>query len=120
MANEITITTKLSVSKGNLIHAENPGTGSFTLNGSVASGGVLTVATTAGLITMGSVTTAGYSFFRNTDTTNYVEVGTGTTTFTAFMKLAAGESAVLRLGTNAPSARANTLPLNLQYYILSD
>lgn len=120
MTDEITLTTKLSVSKGNLLHSENPGVLSVTMNGTNATGGVQNISTTAETLSMGDTGTAGYAFFRNTDTVNYIEIGTGTTTFTTFMKLKAGESSIVRLGTNAPSARANTAAANLQYFILSD
>ena len=91
MANEISCTLKLSVTKGNLVHVENPGVANITLNGSNASGGVASIGTSAEALPMGDTGTPGYAFFRNTDTTNYVEIGTGTTTFTTFMKLKAGE-----------------------------
>lgn len=121
MANEITITAKLSVKKDNLDHAENPGTLSFDMTGTTASGGAQAVTTTAAALGIGSVTTAGYAYFRNLGPTNYVEIGTLTgASFVAFAKLKVGEVAVVRLGTNAPTARANTATVNLQYYILQD
>jgi hypothetical protein len=36
------------------------------------------------------------------------------------MKLKAGEAAICRLGTNAPTAKANTAAVKLQYYIIAD
>lgn len=120
MANEITLNLKVSVLKGYLSHTENPGTQSVTMNGSNASGGVQAIGTSGEALGVTDVTTPGYAFFRNTDTTNYVELGTGTTTFVSFAKLKAGESAILRLGTTAPTARANTAAVNLQYFILAD
>ena len=123
MADEIQLSLKLAVRKSSLIHSESPGTITATLTGNNATGGVQTISTTAGTLTMGSVTTAGYGYFRNIDGTNAVELGTGTTTFVAFAKLKAGEAAIMRLGTNAPSARASTAQtssVNLQYYILQD
>lgn len=121
MANEITLNLKLSALKGSLNHTENPGTLSVDLSGLVAAGGVTTLTTTAAAIPIGSVTSAGYAYFRNTGPTNFLEIGTGTGgSFVAFLKLKAGEAAICRLGTNAPTARANTASVQLQYYILAD
>jgi hypothetical protein len=120
MASEITINVKMNVAKTKLVHREDPGTILVDMTGGVASGGVQNVTTTAAAITMGSVTTAGYSYFRNTDTTNAVEIGTGTSPFVPFAKLKAGEAAVFRLGTNSPTAKAAASTVNLQYYILQD
>ena len=120
MADEIQLSLKLAVRKSSLIHSESPGTITATLTGNVATGGVQTITTTAAVLSMSSVTTAGYGYFRNIDGTNSVELGTGTTTFVAFAKLKAGEAAIMRLGTNAPSAKAGAATVGLQYYILQD
>lgn len=120
MADEITLTMKMLVSKGSLVHKEEPGIQSVTMTGSNGSGGIQNIGTSAELLSMGDTGTAGWSFFRNTDTTNFVELGTSTTTFVAFAKLKAGEACMFRLGTNAPAARANTAAVNLQYFVLTD
>ena len=121
MANEITLNLKMSALKGSLNHTENPGTLSVDLTGLTAIGGAATVTTTATALAMGSVTSAGYAYFRNTGPTNFVEIGTGTGgSFVAFLKLKAGEAAICRLSTSAPTARANTASVQLQYYILAD
>ncbi len=121
MAREITVNLKISTLKGDLNHTENPGTLFVDLAGTTAVGGAATVTTTAAALTMGSVSSAGYAYFKNTGPTNFVEIGTGTGgSFVAFLKLKAGEAAICRLGTNAPTARANTASVSLQYYILAD
>lgn len=120
MANEITLNLKISALKGSLNHTENPGTLTVDLSGLVAVGGAATVTTTAAALTMGSVSSAGYAYFRNTGPTNFLEIGTGTSPFVPFLKLKAGEAAICRLGTNTPTARANTASVQLQYYILAD
>ena len=121
MADEITLTLKMAVLKGALAHTENPGAISVTLSGSTAIGGVQTIGTTAEVIIMNDVTSPGYAYFRNTGTTNFVELGTGTGgSFVGFAKLKAGEAAVVRLTTAAPTARANTAAVDLQYFILAD
>jgi hypothetical protein len=121
MANEITLNLKMAVEKSFLVHSESPGTISVDLTGTTAIGGSATVTTTATALAMGSVTSAGYAYFRNTGPTNFVEIGTGSGgSFVAFLKLKAGEAAICRLATNAPTARANTASVSLQYYILAD
>jgi hypothetical protein len=120
MANEITLQLKMTVAKGFLAHREDPGTLLVDMTGTNATGGVQAIGTTGETLSVTDLGTAGYAYFRNLGPTNFVELGTGTTTFVAFARLKAGEAAILRLGTTAPTARANTAAVNLQYYILSD
>jgi hypothetical protein len=120
MAREITVNLKISTLKGDLNHTENPGTLFVDLAGTTAVGGAATVTTTAAALAMGSVSSAGYAYFKNTGPTNFVEIGTGTSPFVPFLKLKAGEAAICRLSTSAPTARANTASVALQYYILAD
>ena len=121
MADEITVNLSLSAKKGYLNFKESTGNFLVTMNGTTGAGGIQTIGTTGELLGVTDVGTAGYAFFRNTDTTNFVEIGIQVAgTFYPFVKLKAGESCVLRLGTNTPYARSNTLTTNLQYFILSD
>ena len=120
MANEITLNLSLAVRKGFLVHREDPGPITVDLVGNNATGGVQNIGTTGEALSVTDLSTAGYAFFRNLGPTNYVDLGTGTTTFVAFARLKAGEVSIVRLGTNAPTARANTAAVNLQYYILAD
>ena len=121
MADEITLNLRLAVANGFLVQRFDPSTLTVTMTGTTAAGGVQSIGyLSAETLGVTDVSTCGYAYFRNTDATNYVEIGTGTGTFVAFAKLKAGEAAVLRLGTNAPTARANTAAVNLQYFILQD
>jgi hypothetical protein len=120
MANEITINLKMSVANGFLTQRMDPGTLFADMSGTAAAGGAQDIGTSGEAIAIGDVATAGYAYFRNCGPTNFVELGTGTTTFVAFAKLKAGEAGVFRLGTNAPTARANTAAVKLQYLILAD
>lgn len=121
MANEITLNLSLKVAKSYLQQTMAPGTVTADLSGTNATGGSQNIGTSAEAIVMNDVTTAGYAFFRNLGPTNYVEIGTGTgTNFAAFAKLKAGEPAVIRLGTSAPTAKANSAAIDLQYFILAD
>jgi len=120
MADEITLNLKLAVDKSFLVQKFDSSTQLVTMTGSTATGGVQTIGTTAEVLVMSDVTTSGYAYFRNTDAAIAIELGTGTTAFATFLKLKAGEVAVCRLSTNAPTARAASTTANLQYFILQD
>ena len=98
MAQEIQINCRLVVGKGYLVHREDPGTVSVDLTGTTATGGVQSVTTTAAALGMGSVTSAGMAFFRNTDTTNSIDIGTGDRKST---RLNSSHSSVSRMPSSA-------------------
>ena len=117
---DINLRLGLVCAKGFLSTRDEPGPIAIAMTGSVASAGAQTISTNATTINMGSVATAGYSYFRNTSTANFIEIGTGTgTSFVAFSKLFYGDAQIVRLGTNAPTAKADTAAGTLQYTILS-
>lgn len=121
MANELTITCGLTASKGFLYQSQEPGSIRADMAGTAVASNVQNIGTTAEALAMTDVATAGYAFFRNTSASIAVELGTGTAgSFVAFAKLKAGETAVLRLGTNAPTARAASTTVDLQYFIVAD
>jgi len=121
MAQEITVTVRLSVAKGYLVQRFDPGAILVDMTGTTAIGGAQDIGTTAEALSITDVSTAGWSYFRNTDTTNFVEIGTGTGgSFVGFLKLKPGEATACRITTNAPTARANTAAVKLQFYILQD
>lgn len=123
MADEIKARVSLSVTKSNLTLPTHGGTTqSLTMTGSVYAAGSPSIGTGAHeALPMQDVTTAGVAYFRNADSTNYVEVGYDTAgTFRPFLKLKAGEEYVCRLTQNAPYAQANTGAVVLQYLILQD
>lgn len=123
MSNEITLSASIRAKNGNLDVSFAPGTLQFDQTSQVAVGGVQIIGTStnAEFIALGDVTTAGYSWFRNCDTTNYIDIGTGTaTSFVGLIRLYAGQVALCPLHpTNPPSAKANSGACNLQYTILS-
>ena len=120
MANEITVNLKLSYSNGYLVGREDPGTLNVSQTTRLATGGAQTIATNLTAINMGSVATAGYAYFRNVSTANYIEIGAGAgTAFQAFARLDFGEAMICKLGTAAPQAKANTAAGTLQYTILA-
>lgn len=122
MANEITVDVALSFLKGFSQQQMSPGAISVNMTGSAAVSAVQNIDfTTAEALAMGDVSSAGYAYFRNIGPTNAVDIGTGLAgSFAPFIRLKVGEAAVCRLGTNAPTARAVTAAINLQYMVIAD
>lgn len=124
MASEITTNLTLKVTKGYL-----------DITRSIASAWTLATAkpNVAGMtqaigfaaheaINLGDVgaATLGWAWFRNLDTTNYVEIGIdfGPGTFGPLIRLNAGEACVIRLSAAcAPYAQANTAAVVLEKVI---
>jgi hypothetical protein len=107
MANEITLSVNMSVSKGSLRYQFSPPTANITLTGNAAAGGVQNIGTSTEALLLVDVTTRGMA--------NFVNLSTGTkvqlckwygTTYHPFQQLNAGEPAVLRL-----SASSGTSPV---------
>ncbi|TXH10002.1 MAG: hypothetical protein E6R03_15985 [Hyphomicrobiaceae bacterium] len=123
MANEIQVSASLSVQKGYLT-ARRSQTRSFTLNAAspAKAAGIASIGTAAHeALPMGDVGTAGWAWFENLDSTNYVQIGTDNGgAFIPFLKLMPGEPQLVRLGTNAPYAKANTAAVKLDYEIFED
>jgi hypothetical protein len=65
----------------------------------------------------GAIETIGYCWFRNLDTTNFIQLGVNNN---VFMKLKPLEEAVVRLGISNPQAIADTAPAELEYIIVED
>ena len=94
MANEITITSKLTLKNGNFelelnnrsLKVDQTGTGGIHQEQSIG--------TTYEAIALGEVGTEGFAMFRNNDDTNSIQIGLdGGAALTPVMKLLAGETA---------------------------
>lgn len=68
---------------------------------------------------LGDVTDPGFAYFKNTDLTNFIEIGTldVNTNWVTFLKLNTNEMSVMWLGTAAPRAKADTASARLDYVI---
>jgi len=111
MAGEIRLTTSIVVNNGALVSNFSPGTISIDQTTAAVSGGSQIInGTTAEVITITDITTAGIAAFRNQSTTLTIEVGTGTgTSFAPLLSLKPLEVAVGRLATTQPTARVTTV-----------
>lgn len=120
MANEITLSARFGVQNGTY----DPGTLNVS-NLSVdqaavgAAEGVQNIGTSEETLSAGGLSTEGWLFIRNLDTTNYVQLGFSTGVYGC--RLEAGEFALFR---TEPSAdiylKANTAACNVQYRWLED
>lgn len=123
MSNEISITINTRVKNSNMdTPFIVPGL-LFDQASPIAAGTVQSIGTSTNceFVALGDVTTAGLTWFRNMDSTNYIDIGTGTgTSFVAFIRLGPGKPALCWLHpTNAPSAKANVAACNLWYQVNS-
>ncbi len=116
MANEVQITARLVINDGvNYKVSIMPGTVQADLASKIASAGVFSIGTAAEFVSMGDVSTAGHSFFRNLSATSgeYVDIGGGTTSsFTPVIRLYPGEVSLCPLATTTIVARASTSQTN--------
>lgn len=120
MADEITVTMRFGVSNGSY----DPGTitvsnEQYDQTAIGAAEGVQEIGTSEESLATGDLTTYGWLFLRNLDTTNYVQVGFSTGVYG--IRLEAGEPALFR---TEPAATvyllANTAACNVQYRWLED
>jgi hypothetical protein len=105
-ANEITAQVALKVVTGyyDQTRAVNASWSIATTNPNVAGGTQAIGTNAAELVTIGDVTTKGWSYFRNLGTmTNVIALGVvdASTNFLEFARLEMGEYGVIRLGTNS-------------------
>lgn len=121
MANEITSQVTLQVNK-NGSNTTRASSKQSTMSGNPVAHAVKSVGFAAHeAVTLGSVTSCGWSFLKNLDATNFVTIGIDVAaTFYPVLKLKPGEAAVFRFGTNAPYAKADTAAVLLESWINQD
>lgn len=107
MADEITLSVRMSVSKGDLRYEFAPDVAAIDLTGNLAAGAVQTISTTTTELQLVGVTTRGMANFLNLSAGTEVEIGAWDgTAFRPFGQLNAGEPAVLRLSTQAGTTKS--------------
>ena len=115
MANEINVSLSLR-------YANSPTSASMTSSfiadqaGSKYEAGVQTVGLTEENLAKNDVGTIGYIAVRNTDATNYVELGSSTGVYS--VKLRAGESCFIPWEGSQVIAKANTATCDCEYLII--
>lgn len=121
MANEITIQSRLTLSKGGNKASFAPDTQKVTQTGTRLKDVVVNVATTEQTLTISDVGTPGYIAFQNLDGTNYVQWGIATGVYTG--RVRAGEVAnPFRIdgGVATLYLKANTAACDLRVVVLED
>lgn len=109
MSNSITVSVTASVALAAGGSISGSGSISASQAGTNNIGNVQNIGTTTEQLTYGDVTTIGYLFLHNLDSTNYVEFDLNTPVAgTAFCKLLPGESAFIPTRQTTIYAKANT------------
>lgn len=120
MANELTINCTIAYAKNNTTVSDSVTNLQITVVGNgLNSLTAQTVGTSAAVIPLGSVTSAGgWLYVQNTDATNYLQLKTATGG-TVFGQIKAGEVALIRLDptVTAPAWIANTAPVVVKFAI---
>jgi hypothetical protein len=122
MANEISITTLMSVSNNKVFHQWRFTNLFFNQNNSGFDANIWSVTTAAVDLAPTNITTKGYVAFRNTDNTNYVEIGYNDGgTFRDLIRLNPGEVALFRvISTRTIRGQANTATVKVEYTVFED
>lgn len=117
MAQEITYSARLSVSKGNLQHAFNPSVLLIDLASENGVGGQQVIGGTAEALEMNAdVAAYGVAYFRNLSSLIAIDISkaTNTTTFDPLIRLLPGEYAIARVASTNIWAKAITAGTNLE------
>ena len=121
MANELTSNASASLEKGNHKESFVPGSISVTQTGVGGWCPVVSVGTSEEDLAPVDITTLGWLFMRNLDSTNYVTYGAKDTTMKALGRLKAGEIAMFRLEPGITMRwAANTAAVKVKVILLED
>ena len=121
MANEITVTGKISCTNGNFSETRNVSSLRRDQAAIGSASGVQVIGTSEETVTVGDVGTLGYAYFRNLDATNYVDIGPDSTGIVGFIRLEPGDFCILRLKPGITiKAQADTASVKLDKVIFED
>ena len=112
--NAITLSSTLSYS-ANKASAKLSVTSQADQTGSYFESGIASIGTVEETLDKGDVGTIGFVGVRNTDPTNFVQVGSSTGVYS--IKLNPGEGFVARWNANSVFIKANTAACNCEYLI---
>jgi hypothetical protein len=121
MANEITATATLRVAKSGFDQTVTR-TKSIDMTGTHFNYTVQNIGTTAEALSLGDVATPGMIYVRNTDASNYVEIGrTISATWQPFALVRAGEVAMFRSAASITlQGKANGSACDCEVWIVED
>jgi len=118
MANELSVSARISFSKSNA-KVSRSDTELVDVTGTEFTHQVQSIGTSEEEIAQGAdVGTPGYVWAKNLDATNYVEIGSTTGVYD--IKLKAGEIALWRHNSATLYGKANTSAVRLEYIIIED
>lgn len=125
MANEISVTTNIAATKGNISLARSVTHSTITWNTARKATFVQNIGTTAEALSIhADLTTLGWLIGRNLDATNYFEIGRDSGgTFLPLVRVNAGEPFCFRLAQGIAAtlfARANTAAVDAEFNVLND
>ena len=124
MADEITVSVLLKMAKGQIELKREVRNYTLDMAGDAYDAEVVTATTAANGIALSIATavgTGGYAWFRNLDSTNFVEIGVlESGTFAPTVKLKAGEFCLFRLATDAIYIKGDTASCLLEYIVIED
>lgn len=123
MANEITMTFVAKCLNGKLTQKFEPGSLSFDQTAQGMHAPVVVVGTSEEDFAVGDVTTPGWLWLRNLDTTNYVDYGPLASSggMIALGRIEAGEIAAFRMNPSATLRwKANTAAVKVHAVLLQD
>jgi hypothetical protein len=115
MANEISVSATVR-------YAKNKAAASLTTSflasqtGDKYEAGIQTIGATEETVQKNDVGTVGFAAFRNSDDTNFVQLGAATGAYT--VKLLPGEGCLVRWNGSTVYAKADTAPIALEYLLI--
>ncbi len=114
MANELEVSATIKFTKNSIVRLRESGTIQRDVTGANSLEHVQTIGTSEEAITLGDITVGGYAFFKNLDSTNYIELRQATGA-SDFCRLLAGDVALFRISPDmtAPYAIADTASCDL-------
>lgn len=121
MANEITITTGMTVTKNSTTNRYDVLNEQHDMTGSIRVDNVQTIGTTYEAIYKGDIGTIGFAQFTNLDSTNYVDIGREiSAAFEAFIRVMPGKTSppIKTSALTALYGRANTAACNVRCVLI--
>ena len=120
MAAEITLSASLTFLKGGIGSSLADTDLTFDVSGTDYFQGTQGVGfASEEALDLGHITTPGYCYMKNTDSTNFVVVR-GVAADTITIKLKAGEVALFRHGGTVPTVQADTSEVQIDYLLIED